>query len=190
MAPEPVHIKPSVRSPHLSLKADHSAAHVTSAPTVRPPAIRPVTHKRVASGGSSFKAPRLGRINHTIIVVSFICLLTVGGLLKWLVPDKEKSERENRNLAHLPKLTYQNIKDGHVATGLEAWYADQFPARDAAIALWNHLNRLMTLNFGGDSIRIVSGNDDLGQDAINPEDVEKPLYTSPFFGTGGTNPNP
>ena len=46
-------------------------------------------------------------------LTAFFCLF-LGGLLVWhvLLPDRDKSETENRTLAQLPEFTWNGLKDG------------------------------------------------------------------------------
>ena len=56
-------------------------------------------------------------------------------LLLALTPDRERSEAENRMLAARPAFTEAGLMDGSFFSGLEAWFADQFPGRDGWISL-------------------------------------------------------
>ncbi|MEE0955588.1 MAG: DHHW family protein [Eubacterium sp.] len=77
-------------------------------------------------------------------------------VLNLAVPDREFSDKENRNLAALPKLSGQTIADGSFFTGLSNYWSDQFFLRDACIRV-----RLAALKLIG--IR-KSGNIYLGRD--------------------------
>ena len=58
--------------------------------------------------------------------------LFLGGLLVWhvLLPDRAKSETENRTLAQLPEFSWDALVDGSYTTAVEKYFADQFPLRD------------------------------------------------------------
>ena len=58
--------------------------------------------------------------------------LFLGGMLVWslLLPDRERSEVENRTLAQWPAFSWQSLKDGSFTEGVEEYFADQFPLRD------------------------------------------------------------
>ena len=62
----------------------------------------------------------------------FFCLF-LGGLLAVhvLLPDRDKSETENRTLAKLPEFSWESLKDGSYTEAIEEYFADQFPLRDA-----------------------------------------------------------
>lgn len=64
----------------------------------------------------------------TILFCSFI-----GGmfLLSLLLPDRERSETENRLLAQWPEFSWETLKSGEFTDGVEEYIADQFPLRDA-----------------------------------------------------------
>ena len=56
----------------------------------------------------------------------------LGGLLAWhvLLPDRDRSDVENRTLAQLPAFSWESLKDGSFTKGMEDYFADQFPLRD------------------------------------------------------------
>lgn len=62
---------------------------------------------------------------------AFFCLF-LGGLLVWhvLLPDRERSDVENRTLVRFPEFSWENLKDGSFTEGVEEYFADQFPLRD------------------------------------------------------------
>ena len=61
----------------------------------------------------------------------FFCLF-LGGLLVWhvLLPDRERSEAENRLLAQVPAFSWESLRDGSFTEAAETYFADQFPLRD------------------------------------------------------------
>lgn len=64
-------------------------------------------------------------------LTAFFCVF-LGGLLVWhvLLPDREKSETENRTLAQAPDFSWTALVDGSYTKKVEAYFADQFPLRD------------------------------------------------------------
>ena len=56
----------------------------------------------------------------------------LGGLMVWhvLMPDRARSETENRTLAQRPELTWSALADGSFTKAAEDYFADQFPLRD------------------------------------------------------------
>ena len=65
-------------------------------------------------------------------LTAFFCLF-LGGLLVWhvLLPDRAKSETENRTLAQFPVFSWSSLVDGSYTEGVEEYFADQFPLRDS-----------------------------------------------------------
>ena len=59
--------------------------------------------------------------------------LFLGGLLVWhiLLPDRDRSETENRTLAQFPAFTWEALKSGAFTDAVEEYFADQFPLRDS-----------------------------------------------------------
>lgn len=64
-------------------------------------------------------------------LAAFFCLF-LGGLLAWhvLLPDRERSEAENRLLAQAPAFSWEALRDGSFTEAVEEYFADQFPLRD------------------------------------------------------------
>lgn len=62
---------------------------------------------------------------------AFFCVF-LGGLLVWhlLLPDRDRSDVENRTLAQFPEFSWEDLKDGGFTKGVEEYFADQFPLRD------------------------------------------------------------
>jgi hypothetical protein len=62
---------------------------------------------------------------------AFFCVF-LGGLLAWhlLLPDRDRSDVENRTLARFPEFSWEDLKDGSFTKGVEEYFADQFPLRD------------------------------------------------------------
>lgn len=58
--------------------------------------------------------------------------LFLGGLMVWqaILPDRERSDVENRTLAQMPELTVSGVLDGTYMEALEEYVQDQFPLRD------------------------------------------------------------
>ena len=58
-------------------------------------------------------------------------------------PDRESSQRENRNLTQLPKLTAASLFSGDYMTRFEKYMSDQVVGRDGFVAAKTFLNRAM-----------------------------------------------
>ena len=65
-------------------------------------------------------------------LTAFFCLF-LGGLLVWhvLLPDREKSETENRTLTQVPEFSWTALVEGSYTKKVEDYFADQFPLRDS-----------------------------------------------------------
>ena len=53
--------------------------------------------------------------------------LFLGGFLIWHIalPDRERSDTENRTLAQLPSYSWEALKDGSQTKALEEYFADR-----------------------------------------------------------------
>lgn len=69
----------------------------------------------------------------------------LGGLLVWhiLLPDRDKSETENRTLTQAPVFSWESLKDGSYTQAVEEYFADQFPLRDGWTGLKARTERLI-----------------------------------------------
>ena len=66
-----------------------------------------------------------------IFLIFAICLVVVAlSLGQLIVPDKEKSDNENRYLTQAPKFNISNILEGKFESQLEEYLSDQIPGRE------------------------------------------------------------
>ena len=65
------------------------------------------------------------------LTTGIFCLF-LAGLLVWNIalPDRARSETENRTLAQFPDFSWETLKNGSFTEGMEDYFADQFPLRD------------------------------------------------------------
>jgi len=71
-----------------------------------------------------------------ILQIIVACVLIVSLALTLVVlPDKAFSDKENRSLEQMPKFTLENIRTGKFTTDIADYFADQFPLRDAFVAV-------------------------------------------------------
>jgi hypothetical protein len=75
-----------------------------------------------------------------ILLAVVILLLDV---LFVLIPDKETSQVENRNLQQFPTLSWNKLVSGRGEDELEDYVADQFPFRTAWVRLKSAVDRVM-----------------------------------------------
>lgn len=78
------------------------------------------------------------------ITAALFCLFIFGfGILHVVMPDRDFSPVENRNLAQRPAFTWQALVDGKYIPALEKYMADQFPFRDSWMGLESRYSWLM-----------------------------------------------
>ncbi len=74
-----------------------------------------------------------------IYAVSAMILIFVTA---FFVSDKKTfSENENRTLAKVPQVSFENIKSGAFTSGIETYIADHFPMRDGFLSLMTEAER-------------------------------------------------
>lgn len=84
------------------------------------------------------EARAAGRESHAtamITAILFLAILFAGGILFWILPDKARSEQENRTLQQLPTFSFARFFDGTFGEEMNDYYADQFPARDFLVGV-------------------------------------------------------
>ena len=76
----------------------------------------------------------------TILFCGFI-----GGmfLLSVLLPDRDRSETENRVLAQWPEFSWETLRSGEFTDGVEEYIADQFPFRDGWTGFKSRVEQLI-----------------------------------------------
>lgn len=60
-----------------------------------------------------------------------------------VLPDRDRSETENRTLAQFPAFSWESLKDGSYTADLEEYFADQFPLRDGWTGLKARAEQLL-----------------------------------------------
>ena len=75
----------------------------------------------------------MSKTTNRIITVLFSAFIGGFFLLNLLLPDKDFSEKENRQLQTLPKFTLSSLFSGTFATRFESYCSDQFAGRDVWI---------------------------------------------------------
>ena len=113
------------------------------------------------------KRKRKGRTEGLIGKIFILCLFLVMAV-NFIVPDKEKSDEENRVLESMPKLSLASITTGDFKEQWEAYMSDQFVGRNVWRKLKVGLDRL-----GGSSMEngVFIGKDgQLLEDIALPDD--------------------
>lgn len=68
---------------------------------------------------------------HSCLLTGIFCGFLIGLLVLHLaLPDRERSQTENRLLAQWPSFSWEKLKDGTFTEDVEEYFADQFPFRD------------------------------------------------------------
>lgn len=75
----------------------------------------------------------MSKTTNRIITVFFSVFIGGFFLLNLFLPDKDFSEKENRQLQTLPKFTFSSLFSGTFATRFEDYCSDQFAGRDVWI---------------------------------------------------------
>ena len=74
--------------------------------------------------------------SHNLLITVLFCAFLGGiAMVSLLLPDKDFSEMENRNLRLLPELTYNKFTSGRYMTEAESYVSDQIALRDGWVAL-------------------------------------------------------
>ena len=77
-------------------------------------------------------------------LTALFCLF-LGGLMVWqfLLPDRERSDVENRTLQQVPEFSWEALRDGTYTSEVEEYVADQFPLRDEWTGLKARMEQLI-----------------------------------------------
>ena len=73
-------------------------------------------------------------------VMAVLLALALGGLL---LPDRERSELENRVLSQAPAFSWAGMRDGRFTDALETYTADQLPLRDGFVLIYTASEALL-----------------------------------------------
>ena len=111
------------------------------------------------------KRKRKGRTEGLIGKIFILCLILVM-IVNFIVPDKKKSDEENRMLESMPRLSLTSITTGDFMEQWEAYMSDQFVGRNVWRQLKVGFDRL-----GGSS---MENGVYIGKDGQLPEDIALP----------------
>lgn len=75
------------------------------------------------------------KASELITVISFCLIIAILSTAFLIIPDREFSQQENRNLATLPKADSEKFFSGEFAEEINTYFADQFPLRDMFVKL-------------------------------------------------------
>lgn len=77
----------------------------------------------------------------TVAVFCAVILGLVGG--SFAMPDRERSERENRSLAQFPDINLSSVLSGDFMSRFESYMSDQVIGRDAIVSARSYAERLL-----------------------------------------------
>ena len=81
-------------------------------------------------------------MRNKVISILFCLLLAAGLGAHLLTPDRAFSDREKRSLRQAPTVSWKQIRSGEFGEAIEAYLADQFPARDGWVTVKTLAERL------------------------------------------------
>ncbi|MGN0682993.1 MAG: DHHW family protein [Oscillospiraceae bacterium] len=81
-------------------------------------------------------------MRNKVISILFCLLLAAGIGASIILPDKYYSESEKRTLKQFPKPSFEEIFEGKFGNEIEAYLADQFPARDGWVTVKTITDRI------------------------------------------------
>ncbi len=79
------------------------------------------------------------KIYHALTLGIFIAFIGIFALLFWLMPKKEMSELERRQLSSAPLVTTDNIFSGQFGKDAETYLSDHFPLRSTWVGMHAHV---------------------------------------------------
>lgn len=103
---------------------------------------------------------------HRNLLIIFAALIVVLDVLFIVLPSKDMSETENRNLTKRPKVTFATVTNGKYEAQFDKYISDQFPFRDFWVKLEGTISRM----FG----RTESGGVYLGKDGYLIQNFTEP----------------
>ena len=75
------------------------------------------------------------KLYKVILPCAFVGMLVLGLLVSLIIPLRPKfSEKEKRELAKFPSFSFSALADGSFFRGIDAWFSDTFPFREAMIS--------------------------------------------------------
>lgn len=72
-------------------------------------------------------------MRNKITAIAFIIFILFFGIGFWILPDREFSDMENRNLEQLPQFTVKRFVDGEFTSDFEKYMSDQMIYKDALV---------------------------------------------------------
>ena len=85
----------------------------------------------------------MGKRNDLITVICFLLVIAFFSAAFIIMPDRERSEQENRPLAQMPELTADSLFSGQLSNEINVYYADQMPFRAELMGVRSTLDYLL-----------------------------------------------
>ncbi len=82
-----------------------------------------------------FELGRSSKIANVLTAVLCFGFIFAFAILFWIIPDKAKSESENRELQQAPAFSLESLISGEFTGQFATYMADQFPARDFFVGI-------------------------------------------------------
>lgn len=102
---------------------------------------------------SKSKESRFENILVTVLTMGFVFIFAI---MFWLVPDRDFSEEENRNLQTFPEFNAESFLEGDFTADFATYMADQFPARNFFVGVKSLAE---TVQLKGQNNDIIIGSD-------------------------------
>lgn len=107
-----------------------------------------------------------------IKIIAFASVMAALFIIGLLIPLRPAfSANEKRTLSAFPEFTWQTFFSGEFFSGIETWYADTFPGRDAFVAM--NASFQSAFGFGTDAISPGGSGEDIPD---IPDDIDSYLH--------------
>lgn len=118
---------------------------------------------------------RLAKMRVELLATAvFFIFIAVMGILFFVLPKNDTSEREKRKLTEFPELSARTVWDGSFTSGLNLYYSDNFAFRDNLVDAKYALGDLKGLKFDGITVIDSQSSGEASQVAVS-ENKEPPF---------------
>lgn len=90
----------------------------------------------------------------TLNIIVFVSTLAIFSLGSVIIPKKNTSELEKRNLAKFLSYSVESFFSGDYFKGIEEFYNDTFPFREKFVNLASYIDEAKGIRQGKDEIKI------------------------------------
>lgn len=121
------------------------------------------------------------KLYKVILPCAFVGMLILGLFVSLLIPLRPKfSENEKRELAKFPSFSFSSLADGSFFRGIDSWFSDTFPFREAMISANEKLenlrgfgDRIYGLNNEVNNVSVPSENSNNTSDSTTENTTEE-----------------